>query len=93
MQLRVFTSNNTNQNAHVPRSKIKTIWFTISSLPPETSSHLFATLQLKNIEVTKSLHDLSHLGVEQQQPPKTSTQTPAVRSSRAASASGRTLVI
>lgn len=47
MQLRVFTSNNTNQNAHVPRSKIKTIWFTISSLPPETSSHLFATLQLK----------------------------------------------
>ncbi|CAL2049221.1 unnamed protein product [Caenorhabditis brenneri] len=46
----------------------------------------------KNIEVTKSLHDLSHLGVDPQQP-KASTKAPAVRSSRAASASGRTSVI
>ncbi|CAP23139.3 Protein CBR-GRK-1 [Caenorhabditis briggsae] len=46
----------------------------------------------KNIEVTKSLHDLSRLGVDQQQP-STSAKPAAVRSSRAASASGRTSMI
>lgn len=51
-------------------------------------SHPTLNLWFQNLEVTKSLHDISHLGVDHQHQ-RTSAKT-TVRSSRAASASGRT---